>query len=99
MNVRNCLFSDIGKLGVRWDHQRHQIKMKLCTVGGLQEIVLRFKFHQNRSSGFTALSSRNLPFLTDLAIGLYKSVISQQIKEVIGNEHEKLNKLMIAQTP
>jgi len=34
----------------------------------------------------------------DLAIGLYKIVISQQIKKVIANEHEKLNKLMIAQT-
>jgi len=37
--------------------------------------------------------------LVDLAIGLYKLVISQQIKEVIANGHEKLHKPMIAQTP
>jgi len=34
-----------------------------------------------------------------LAIGLYKIVILQQIKEVIAKGHQKLNKLMIAQTP
>jgi len=34
-----------------------------------------------------------------LAIGLYKIVISQQIKEVIANGHEKLNRPMIAQSP
>jgi len=45
------------------------------------------------------LWGRNLPFCVDLAIGLYKIVISQQIKEAISNGHEKLNKLMIAQTP
>jgi len=45
------------------------------------------------------VEGRNLPFLVDLAIGLYKIVISQQIKEVIANGHDKLNKLIIAQTP
>jgi len=40
---------------------------------------------------------RYLPLVIDLAIGLHK--ISQQIKQVIANGHEKLNKLMIAQTP
>jgi len=67
--------------------------MKFCTMGGLQEIVLRFEFHQNRSSGFGAVGlsgGRNLPSLIDLAIGLYKIVIS------IVNGHEKLNKLMMA---
>ena len=28
---------------------------KFCMVGGLQGIVLRFEFHQNRSSGFGAV--------------------------------------------
>jgi len=40
-----------------------------------------------------------LPFLVDLAVGLYKIVISQHIEEVIANGDEKLNKHMIAQTP
>jgi len=38
-----------------------------------------FEFHQNLSSGFGTEGGRNLPFRTDLAIGLYKIVISQQI--------------------
>ena len=45
------------------------------------------------------MGDQNLPFLIDLAIGLYKIVILQQIKEVMVNGHEKLNKLLIAQTP
>jgi len=45
------------------------------------------------------LWGRNLPFFIDFAIDLYKIVISQQIKEVIANGHEKLNKLMISQSP
>jgi len=58
-----------------------------------------FEFHQIRSSGFRAVGAGNLTFPIDLAIGLHKIVISQQIKEIIANGHEKLNRLMIAQTP
>jgi len=36
-----------------------------------------------------------LTFFFDLAIGVYKIVILQRIKEVIANRHEKLNKLVI----
>jgi len=35
--------------------------MKFCMVGGLQMIVLRFRFHQNWVSGFAAVRCRNLP--------------------------------------
>ena len=45
------------------------------------------------------LWGRNSPFSIDLAIGLYKIVISQKIKEVIANGHEKLNRLITAQIP
>jgi len=45
------------------------------------------------------VGGRNLPFLVHLAIGLYKIVISQQIREAIANGDEELNELMIAQTP
>jgi len=51
------------------------------------------------SKSVLELWDRNLPFPSDLAIGLNKIVISQQIKEVIANGHKKLNRLMIAQTP
>jgi len=44
-----------GKLGVRRDHPRRRIEMKFCMVGGLQMLVLRFEFRQNRFSGFGAV--------------------------------------------
>jgi len=98
MNPENCIFSDSDKLGIGWDHPHCLIKVKFCVVGGLQEIVLRFEFHQNQSSGYGAAE---LKFAIShwFVIGLYKIVISQQIKEAIANRQEKLNKLMIAQTP
>jgi len=73
--------------------------MKFCMVGVLQEIVLRFEFNQRRTSGFRAVGDRNLPLSIDLAIHLYKIAISQQIKDVISNGHETLNKLTIAKAP
>jgi len=48
--------------------------MKFCVVGGLQIVVLRFEFHQNRLSGFGAVGGRNLPIPIDLAIRLYNSL-------------------------
>jgi len=63
--------------------------MKFCMMGGLLEVVLRFEI-----SSKSIKRLRYLPFLIDLAINLYKIVISQQIKEVITNGHEKLNKFM-----
>jgi len=48
MNPGNCRFSDSDKLGIRRDHPPRRIEMKFCMVGGLQEVVLRFEFHQNR---------------------------------------------------
>jgi len=99
MNPGNFLFNDSGKLGIRRDHPYRGIKMKFCMVGGFQEVVLRFEFHQNWSSAFRAVGGRNLPFPIDLAIGLYKIVILEQIMEVIANGDEKLITLMIAQIP
>jgi len=43
-------------LGIRRDHPPHRIETKFCVVSGLQEIVLRLKFHQNWLSGFSATS-------------------------------------------
>jgi len=37
------------------------IEMKFCTVGGLQMVVLGFKFHQNWLSGFGAVGRRICP--------------------------------------
>jgi len=46
MNYGNCLFSDSGKLGIRRDHLHRGIEMKFCVVGGLQDMIPRFEFHQ-----------------------------------------------------
>jgi len=54
-----------GKLGIRRDHPRRWIEMKSCVVGGLQEVVLRFEFHQNWLSDFGDVGGRNLPFPLD----------------------------------
>jgi len=50
-----------GKLGIRRDHPRRRIQMKFCMMGGLQMVVLRFIFHQNRLSGFTAVGVEICP--------------------------------------
>jgi len=48
---------------------------------------------------FGAVGVKICPFSSIWALVYTKSfTVSQQIKEVIGNGHEKLNKLMIAQT-
>jgi len=66
--------------------------MKFCTARGLQKVVLRFEFSE-------LWGVKICPFSLIWALVYTKSfTVSQQIKEVIGNRHEKLNKLMIAQT-
>ena len=42
--------------------------------GGLREVVLSFKFRQNRMNRFRAVGGRNLPFPIPKASGLYNSL-------------------------
>ena len=52
-------------------------------MGGLQVVVLSFEFHQNLLSGFGAVGGgRNLPFLIDLAIGLYNSLYYRTSRDI-----------------
>jgi len=44
-----------GKLGIHRNHPRLQIELKFCVVGGLHELVLRFKFRHNRLSAVSEL--------------------------------------------
>jgi len=60
--------------GIRRYHRRRRIGMKFRVVGGLQEIVLRFKFHQNRISGFGAVGGSKFALPIDLGISLYISL-------------------------
>ena len=50
------------KLGVRPDHPRWRSDMWSCMPGGLRQIVLSFKFRQNRLKGFLDVGGRNLQF-------------------------------------
>jgi len=51
-----------GKLGICQHHPRHEIEMKFCVLDVLEEVVLRFKFHQNRLSGIGAVGVEICPF-------------------------------------
>ena len=56
-----------GKLAIRPGHPRRGIKIKFCMGGSLRGVVVRFKFHQSRLSGFRDVGGRNLPFPITLA--------------------------------
>jgi len=74
-----------GKLGVRPDHPRWRSDMWSCMPGGLREIVLSFKFRQNRLNGyygFRELVCQNLPFPILKASGLYNSLYYRTSREV-----------------
>ena len=43
-------------------------------LGGLREVVLSFKFRQNRLNGFRDVGGRKLPFPIPKASGLYNSL-------------------------
>jgi len=60
-----------GKLGVRPDHPRWRSDMWSCMPVGLRELVIRFKFRQNRMNRFWDVGGRILPFPIPKASGLY----------------------------
>ena len=49
---------DSGKLAIRRDHPRRRIKVPSGMVGGPQAVVVSFKFHQNRFTGFRPVGSK-----------------------------------------
>ena len=59
-----------GKLGVRPDHPRWRSDRWSCMPGDLREVVLNFKFRQNRLNGFRDLGGQNLSFPILKASGL-----------------------------
>ena len=52
-----------GTLAIRPDHLRRRVKMKLCTVGRLQRVVIHVKCDPNRLRGYGAVGVENDPFL------------------------------------
>ena len=62
---------DSGKLTLRPDHPRCRSAIWICVCGHIPEVVIHSKFYRNRFKGFGATRCRNLPFLIDMASGLY----------------------------
>jgi len=56
--ARKLSFRRQWQSGIRGDQPHGGIEMKFCMVGDLQEIVLRFEFYRNRSSGFGAVGAK-----------------------------------------
>jgi len=62
------------KLAICPDHPRLRRPLKFCMRGRVLEVVIYFKFHQNRSRGLGAVGGRKSPSPIDLAYGLYNSL-------------------------
>ena len=54
------------------DHPRRRRPLKVCMRSHVWEVVIYFKFHENRSRGLRAVKGRKSPI--DLAHGLYNSL-------------------------
>ena len=59
------------KLAICPDHRRRHRPLKFCMRGRVREIVIYFKFHENRSRGLGAVGGRKSPSPIDKAHGLY----------------------------
>ena len=49
--------------------------------GGLREVVISFKFRQNRLNGYRDVGGRNLPFPIPKAGGLYNSLYYRRSRD------------------
>jgi len=58
--------------------------------GGLREVVLRFKFRQNRVNGFRDLWGQNLPFPILKASGLYNSLYYRRSRDTQTKDTQRL---------
>ena len=62
------------KLAICPDHPRRHRPLKFCMRGRVREVVIYFKFHENRSRGIGAVGGRKSPSPIDKAHGLYNSL-------------------------
>jgi len=62
------------KLAICPDHPRRRRPLKFCMRGRVREVVIYFKFHENRLRGLRAVEGRKSPSPIDLAHGLYNSL-------------------------
>jgi len=62
------------KLAICPDHPPRHRPLKFCVRVRVREVVIYFKFHENRSSGLRAVEGRKSPSPIDKAHGLYNSL-------------------------
>jgi len=62
------------KLAIFPDHPRRHRPLKFCVQGRVREVVIYFKFHENRSRVLGAVGGRKSPSPIDKAHGLYNSL-------------------------
>jgi len=62
------------KLAICPDHPRRCRPLKFCVRGRVREVLIYFKFHENRSRGLGAVRGRKSPSPIDKAHGLYNSL-------------------------
>ena len=64
-------------------HPRRRRPLKFCVRGRVREVVIYFKFHENRSRGLRAVEGRKSPSPIDLAHGLYNSLYYRTSRDLI----------------
>jgi len=62
------------KLAICPDHPRRRSPLKFCVRCRIREVVIYFKFHENRLRGLGAVEGRKSHSTIDLAHGLYNSL-------------------------
>ena len=70
------------KLAICPDHSRRRRPLKFCVRGRVLEVVIYFKFHENRPRGLRAVGGRKSPSPIDLAHGLYNSLYYRTSRDV-----------------
>ena len=61
--------------------------LKFCVRGRIWEVVIYFKFHENRSRGLGAVEGRKSPSPIDLAHGLYNSLYYRTSRDLYSRNH------------
>ena len=71
------------KLAICPDHPCRHRPLKFCVQGRVWEVVIYFKFHENRSRGLRAVGGRKSPSPVDKAHVLYNSLYYRTSRERI----------------
>ena len=71
------------KLDICPDHPRRHSPLKFCMRGSVREVVIYFKFHENRSRGLGAVEGRKSASPIDKAHGLYNSLYYRTSRDMM----------------